>query len=318
MHRKQEREPARRDILRGLAGLLPATLLAGAAQSPANPAPSINFPTDGRARLSVTSYPFRSLIKSPSNREQTGGAASMDMTEFPAFVAEHFQVYNVNPLLAHFASTEPSYLESFRAALGKAKSHIVDLGLGGKQFYAADPAIRSAAVTFGKKSIDCAALLGSPSVRQHVEGDKTRNVELAAESLGQLAEYGEKHNVVVNLENDDPVAEDPFFLLAVIEKVKSPYLRALPDFGNTLLAHDAAFNQKAVAAMLPLAFNMCHVKDVVSGHTGQMQTVDLAQMFALAKRQNFRGYFSMEYETKAGDPISGTKHLVDESLKYLS
>jgi hypothetical protein len=68
------------------------------------------------------------------------------------------------------------------------------------------------------------------------------DVVLACESLGQLAEYGSRRNIVVNLENDNAVSEDPFFLTAVIENVKSPYLRALPDFGNSLMGHDAEFN----------------------------------------------------------------------------
>jgi len=186
-------------------------------------------------------------------------------------------------------------------------------------FYATDAAIRGDAVEFGKKCIDIAVQVGSPSVRQHVAGHdgEKPDVALAANSLGEMAEYGSKRGVVINLENDSPGAEDPFFLVAVIAKVKSPYLRALPDFGNSLLGHDDHYNQAAVEAMLRHAWNMCHVKDTVEDDNGKTYQVGLRPMFELAKKTSYRGYFSMEFDIGNADPIAGTKRLVEETLKYL-
>ena len=244
----------------------------------------------------------------------------MDLKDFPAFVADKFGVHNINPLLDHFSSVDRFYIDAFRAALEKANSHIVDLALSGRRFYAADPAIRQEAVLFGKKCIDIAAEVGSPSVRQHVAGndDERPDVVLASNSLGEMAEHGERRGVVINLENDNPVSEDPYFLVAVIEKVKSQYLRALPDFGNSLIGHDDKYNLEAVEAMLRHAWNMCHVKETVQGHDGKLYTVDLRSMFELAKKTSYRGYFSMEFDTANGDPVAGTKRLVEETLRYLS
>lgn len=246
--------------------------------------------------------------------------SGMDLKEFPAFVADKFGVHNINPLLDHFSSVDPTYIDEFRVALEKAHSHIVDLALSGRRFYAADAALRQEAVEYGKKCIDIAVEVGSPSVRQHVgghEGEKP-DVALAATSLGEMAAYGERKGIVVNLENDNAVSEDPFFLVAVIEKVNSPYLRALPDFGNSLAGHDHKFNHEAVEAMLRHVWNMCHVKDAVQDRDGKIDTVDLRSMFELAKQTFYRGYFSMEYDTANGDPVAGTKRLVEETLKYLS
>ena len=162
--------------------------------------------------------------------------------------------------------------------------------------------------------------VGSPSVRQHVAGHSGEkpDVSLAAQSLGEMAEYGSKKNIVINLENDSPGAEDPFFLVAVIEKVKSPYLRALPDFGNSLAGHDDSYNRTAVKAMLAHAYNMCHVKDKVQGDDGKVYNVDLASMFKLAKASAYRGFFSMEFDTDGGDAVAGTKNLVETTLRYLN
>jgi sugar phosphate isomerase/epimerase len=305
--------PTRRDLL----GYLPAGLLARAAGAQK---PFLEFPTQARARLAVTSYPFRAMIESPTNRGRNPGIAGMDLKAFPAFVEEKFGVANINPLLDHFGSTDRAYIDAFRVALEKSHSHIVDLGLAGRRFYAVDSSIRREAVVFGKNCVDIAVQVGSPSVRQHVAGhkDEKPDVALAAASLGELAEHGAKRNIVINLENDSPGPEDPFFLVAVIEKVSNPYLRALPDFGNSLIGHDDNYNYKAVKAMLGHAFNMCHVKDTVRGDDGKRSQVDLKSMFELARAASYRGYFSMEFDTDGGDAIAGTKRLVEETLQHLS
>lgn len=281
--------------------------------------PHTAFPTEPRDRLAVTSYPFRAFINSPTNKERKPNVQPIDLKQFPAFVAEHFGVHNVNPLLAHFFSTDAAYIAAFRKALADAGSHIVDLGAGDGYFYDSDPAVRQEAVMRGQHAVDVAQAVGSPSVRQHMalRHGQTVNVPNAAESLGKLADYGAGKNVVINLENDNPVAENPFVIVEIVEKVANPYLRALTDFGNSLIGHDPAYNQRAVSAMLPHTWNMCHVKDAVANDAGRVQKVDLAALFQLAKQAQYRGYFSMEYETEMGDPIAGTKKLIEETLTYL-
>jgi sugar phosphate isomerase/epimerase len=301
---------SRRDVLRQLLAVAIAPSVT----------PRLSFPRQPRERLAVTSWPFRHYINCPGNKAFDRGPLGFDLKEFPSVVVQRFGVHNINPLAAHFSSTDPSYLEAFRKAVEKAGSHVVDLGLSGAMVYDPDAAKRQAGVDYGRRWIDIAVLIGSPSVRQHVSGSPGAkpDVALAAETLGQLAEYGSKRNVVVNLENDNGVSEDPFFLTAVIEKVKSPYLRALPDFGNSIMGHDAEFNRKAVAAMLSHAFNMCHVKNTVQDKNGRVYQVDLKSMFELARDAGYPGYFSMEFDIAAGDPFSGTELLISKTLQYLT
>jgi len=280
--------------------------------------PKLHFPTAPRDRLAVTSYPFRAFIDSPGNGDRDKSKPGITLLEFPAQMAEKFGIHNVNPVIEHFRSTDSAYLASFRAALVKAGSHIVDLGLNEGRFYDPDPNRRQKGIDDGKKGIDIALALGSPSVRQHVAGSMHTNVDLAAQSLAKLAEYGAQKNIVVNLENDTPGPEDPFFLVQVIVKVNNPYLRALPDFGNSIIGHDEAFNERALKGMFAHAFNMSHVKEDVLDEKGKKYHVDLPNVFAIAKASGYRGYFSMEYETEGGDPYAGTQELVNHTLKCLS
>jgi hypothetical protein len=99
--------------------------------------------------------------------------------------------------------------------------------------------------------------------------------------------------------------------------VNNPYLRALPDFGNSLPPHDEAFNERAVNAMFKHVFNIVHVKDMITSH-GKESHVDLAKMFSIAKANSYRGYFSMEFDTASGDPFEGTRRLVEQTLEYLA
>ncbi len=68
------------------------------------------------------------------------------------------------------------------------------------------------------------------------------------EALGKAGAYGAGKNVVVNLENDDLVSEDAFFLVKGIEAVNNPYLHALPDFANAMQTGNADFNYRALEA----------------------------------------------------------------------
>lgn len=305
---------SRRDFLKRASALAAAAGVMEASDSRL----SNSFPTKAKDRLAVTSYPFRAFIVSATNRGRDNTKPGMDLKEFPAMVAKEFGVHNINPLADHFSSTDPAYIEGLRTAIEKAKSHIVDLGLSSGRFYDPDPAERSRAVDYGRKGVDLAVQVGSPSVRQHIAGGKgiKPDVTLAAESLGQLAEYGAKRNIAVNLENDSPGAEDPFFILEILRKVNNPYLRALPDFGNSLRAYSPEDNQRALSELFKYAYNMSHVKNMVPSRDGKEHQVDVAKIFSIAKADSYKGYFSME--TSNPDPYAGTRELVELSLKYLA
>ena len=282
--------------------------------------PHLDFPAKPRDRLAVTSWPFRAYMETPANRDRDRSKPGMDAKDFAAMAVERFGIHNINPLTGHFSSTDPAYLEQLRNAVAKAGSHIVDLGHGGRSFYHPDKAKRQAAIEFGKKGVDMAVLVGSPSLRQHITGvpGVKEDVNLTAETLGELAEYGEKKNIVINLENDVPVGEGPFFLVAVMEKVRCPYLRGLPDFANSMNpSGDAELNYKGVTEMFRHVFNMAHVKTAYAAENGKVYEVDLARLFGIAKKAGYRGYFSMEADMP-GDPFDNTQKLMDATLRYLS
>jgi sugar phosphate isomerase/epimerase len=263
--------------------------------------PHVEFPANPRERLAVASYPFRKLVP---------------LLEFPKMVADRFGVHGIEPLDEHFLSTDAGYLNQFLEALHASGSRVVNIPVGrmGGSFYDLDEDRRAKAIGTSKQWIDIAVKLGSPSVRVHVaEAKNPPDVATAAASLREVASYGESRNVVVHLENDDPKSEEAFFLVDVMNAVKSPWLRALPDFCNSmLLERGEDYNYRAVAAMFQHAYGICHVKD--SEQDGKkMFHVDLSRTLEIATAAGYRGYFSMEYDAE-GDPFAPTEKLVARVL----
>jgi sugar phosphate isomerase/epimerase len=300
----------------------PSAFEAGRASQANPPEPHIAFPTAPRNRIAVSSYPFRAYINSPAGRYRGTSAPNvpkMDLTEFPAEVATKFNVSHIEPNSRHFMSTDAAYLDSFNDALAKAGVKVANIAVDGRgSFYDPDPAIRAGAITNAKNWVDVAVHVRSPSIRAHVSSSRNSgpDVDRAAESLKEVAEYGAQKNVVVHLENDDPKSEDAFFIVRVIEAVNHPYLHALPDFANSMLNGDADFNYRALTAMFQHAYCICHVKDGEDGDNGPV-TIDIRKSFDILKASGYRGFCSMEFDAK-GDPYAATHQLIEQTLKYLA
>lgn len=301
------------------AWLLPGILRATGSE------PAVRFPTDPRKRVAVAAYPFREYIvgwkgwdgKTPST---VPAAQQIQLKDFAAHVVEKFNVHNIEPWSPIFPSTDPKYLEEFRRAVEKAGSSVVDIAVdGGYSQYSTDKAVREKAVTASNQWVDVGAALDSPSIRTHIDAakDSKPDVGRAADTLAQIADYAAKKNVVVHLENDNPVSEDPFFIVQVIEKVNHPWLRALPDFGNSLAAHGQEFSDRALEAMFAHAYGICHVKNGENDEQGQFAQVDFARTFEILKRHGYKGYCSIEYDAP-GDPYKPTAEMVEQTVKFLS
>jgi sugar phosphate isomerase/epimerase len=278
--------------------------------------PSVHFPTEPRERIAIASYPFRDFIL--GTEDQTG-PHKMDVRDFAAHCGEKLNIRKIEPWNRHFRSTEPKYLDSFRAALEKVHGAIVNIAVdGGHSPYAADSSERDQALTFAKKWVDVAAVIGSPSIRTNIPqaNDSKPDLDRAADTLKRLAEYASSKNVVIHLENDNPVAEDPFFLVQLIEKVNSPWLHSNPDFGNSLATGREDYAYKGIAAMFQHAYGICHVKDMETNDKGQVFRVDMPRTFAILKRAHYRGFCSIEFDT-TGDPYAGTAALISQTLQYL-
>jgi len=243
----------------------------------------------------------------------------MDLKDFAGEVVKKFNVHNIEPHNRHFRSLDPAYLASFREALEKTSVKVVDIAVDGQDsFYDADPSTRKTAIAHAKKWVDIAIEIGSPSIRTHIQrpSNSAPHVQRTAESLREVVEYGADRNVVVNLENDDLVSEDAFFIMKVIEAVNHPYLHSLPDFANSMMTGDADFNYRALQAMFQHAYCICHIKDGEADEHNKLLSIDLKESFDILKASDYQGYCSMEFDAP-GEPYPPTTRLIEQTLQYL-
>ena len=244
----------------------------------------------------------------------------MDLKNFVVFVKSKFNINKIEPWSEHFRSLDARYLNELRSVLEKSGGAIVNIAVDGEHSpYSADKAEREKAIAFSKQWIDVAATVGSPSVRTNMPPakDSKPDVDRAVDTLSRVAEYGSEKNILVNLENDNPLSEDPFFIVSVIEKVNSPWLHSNPDFANSLTTGKTEYAYKGIEAMFKHAYSICHVKAMEADEKNQLVHVDLARTFSILKSSNYKGYCSMEFDSP-GDPNQGTADLIEKALQYLS
>ena len=299
----------RRTFIKGL--LLATAGTAYAAQ------PQLHFPTDPRSRIGVATYPFRAFIDSPHNHDTDPTRKHMDLAAFAQSIPKEFGVHGIEPLDSHFASTDPAYVHGLRAAFDAAGVRVINIPVDvSETLCSEDPAKQEQGFMKYRQWIDTAIVLGSPSVRFHIPrchnpADLTR----AARAFRKVVAYATSRNILINLENDDPVLDNADRIVAFIKLFNSPYVRGLPDFANSLGGGDEAFNTRAVTEMFQYATNIAHVKDG-ENFDGKIRHVDLKQLFGIAKAANYRGAYSMESDSEV-DPYVDTKHLIEQTLSLI-
>jgi sugar phosphate isomerase/epimerase len=276
--------------------------------------PHAVFPVEPRKRIAVATYPFRAFITAPGNKDRDPQKTGMDLAQFARSIPEKFGVQGIEPLDSHFPSTEPAAIAKLRAAFDAAGVHTVNIPVDVRvDLCSDDPAKRSAGNAIYRRRVDIAVQLGSPSIRVWIPKCRDlRDLAKAVQALKPTIDYAASHNVVVNLENDDPVYSSEKRVLAAIQLANTPFLRGLPDFGNSLTLGDERFNAESVKRMFAHAWNISHVKDAESIN-GERKTASLAPLFAIAKAAHFRGYYSMESDSDV-DPYVDTRHLIQQTL----
>ncbi len=280
-------------------------------------APHASFPVEARARIAVATYPFRASILAPDNHDRDASKRGMDLAAFGRYIRSEFGVRGIEPLNSHFASTEPNDVGKLRAAFDAAGVYTVNIPVDEPvELCSEDAAKREAGNARYRHWIDTAVLLGSPSIRIWLpKCSDAPAASLAIQALKPTLAYARSRGVVVNLENDDPVLSSDARILSALQQADTPYLRALPDFANSLMGGDEQFNARAVEHMFAHAWNIAHVKDA-EVIEGKRRTVSLTQLFGIAKAAGYRGYFSMESDSNA-DPFTDTKHLIEQSLTLM-
>ncbi len=277
--------------------------------------PLINFPSSPRQRIAIATYPFRAMILAPTNPDRSAKIPGLDLAGFAHYIRTEFDVFGIEPLHSHFPSTDPSEIRKLKAAFDAVGVRSVNIPVDADiDLTSPDPARRDASYRTLERWVDIAAILQSPSIRIGAvpHGTGPQDVAGPAKALEPLIRYASARNVIICFENDDPVFGTAARIVAVLQQVDTPWLRALPDFANSLMGGDEAFNASAVRSMFRYASNIAHVKDAEVINKVR-RTASLKDLFSIAKQAHFRGYYSMESDSDV-DPTADTHHLIEQCL----
>lgn len=192
---------------------------------------------------------------------------------------------------------------------------------------------RKIAVENHYKWIDAAKLLGCHSVRVNAFGKGTKRELHSAliDGLGSLAEYGEKQNINVLVENHGLHTSDGKFIVSVLQQVNNPFLGTLPDFGNWCLTAEWGSTEESkdcekiypheegVTDFLPFAKGVS-AKSYNFDSEGNETYLNYPMLLKLVKDSNFNGHIGIEYEGEnmsEPDGIRATKALLEKAWQEL-
>jgi len=270
-------------------------------------------------RIGISSWSFHNFFVKTHDSEAGPLAKSWDLREFPAMIADHYGVHQLEMVAPHFESTQPSYISDVKAGLARAHSHLVNIPVDIEQLHSsgglssANPKVRDIAIAASVKWIDIGQELGAKSVRCDPGEINRGDLSPTISAYKKLASYAGLKDMYVIIENHGGVgSEHPEDLVKIFEAV-GPHCGALPDMGNF---PDEATRKRGLRLLYPFARTVSHAKGLKFNSAGKETAFDFPDAIQAAKDAGYNGVFSIEYEGP-GDPNIGVQQVVDELNRYL-
>jgi sugar phosphate isomerase/epimerase len=268
------------------------------------------------SRLACNSWPFRAYFDTPQLHEYRKlNYPLLTQAEFPEFLADHFQIHNVEFLPQHFADTEAVTIDGVKSGLKKANSrccNLMGIEIPGGVF--AGGADRQTVVKEAERWIGVAVALDSPSVTVALTGKGPADPHAAAKNLQPFVDIAQARGVKVLFHNDNLQLESAETLTSVIEQLGHDHAGACPDFGN-FATRSAAFALAQLRMLAPFATNICHAKDGIAADS-KFYPDDFAASMRVMSDAGFTGLYSLEFEG-LGTPLEGVRKLKDSTEHYL-
>jgi len=294
---------ARRDFLSVLAG----PLVSGALGTAGVPAP-----TSGRQpkiKLSCNLYSFNGPLRS----------GEMTLEQAIDFCAElGFEA--VDPTGYYFPGHPAPPSDAYVHAI-KRRAFLNGLGVSGtgvrNDFTVPDAAARAADVAHVKRWVEVAVKLGAPVLRVFdgralVKGPSREQMTgWVAEAFRECAAYGELHGVMIAYQNHDELLKTADEVLALRERVASPWFGLNVDVGSLRTADP----YDEIARLAPYACTW-QIKERLY-RRGQEEKTDLKRVFAILKATGYRGYAPIE-TLGPGDPRDKLRRFLAEVREVLA
>jgi len=166
-------------------------------------------------------------------------------------------------------------------------------------------------IAYVKKWVDYAAQMGAGSIRVYSGGiPKGGTLEEAqkwcVECFEETCEYAGQKGIFLALENHGGISVNADLLLALVEKVKSPWFGLLMDTGN-FQTEDPYKDMERVA---PYTVTV-QCKTDLTPKGGKQQPVDFDRVVSILRAAKYSGYIALEYEAKE-DPKTGVPKAIEQ------
>jgi sugar phosphate isomerase/epimerase len=116
--------------------------------------------------------------------------------------------------------------------------------------------------------------------------------EAAIAALGRIATVAEGLGIRIGIENHWGLSSRPEWIMAVVDRVDSPFLGTCPDFGNW--PRDVAADE-GVAALAPKAV-LAHIKSIEPRKNAARRFIAIKRKVNLLLNHGYAGPFTLEYE----------------------
>ena len=287
----------RRTLLKSLAAL-PLFTAAGSSLAAVNR----NYAT--RLKPSLNVYSFNRLLRD----------GTIDLFDVLDFCAQH-DFDAIDPTGYYFpgypAVPPDEYINSF-----KKKAFLLGLDISGtgvrNDFANPDPDKRAADIELVKAWIEVAAKLGSPNLRifsgksEHPDHSREQVFEWMAQDIRTCCQYGEKHGVLIALQNHNEFLKTAADVDELFERVDSEWLGLNLDIGSYRAGDPYAEIERNIERAVTW-----QIKENV-WIDGVETPTDLKRLAGIIRRSAYRGYLPLE-TLGPGDPYLKVPALLEQA-----
>jgi sugar phosphate isomerase/epimerase len=286
--------------------------LAGAAAVAATPAParpSGSTGTSSKIRLACNFYTFNEPLEAGTMTLEQAidlcGELGFDGVDLTGY---YFPGYPEAPPEAYVYETKR---RAFRLGLEVSGTGVRN------DFTQEDPAKRAADVSLVKRWVEVAARLDAPVLRVFAgraapEGGRREDVaDRVVACLRECVEHGERHGVMIVLQNHDDEFKTAEEVIAIRKRVPSEWLGLNADIGSVRTTDP----YEEIARLAPHAFTW-QIKEHVY-RRGVEEKADLRRVFGILRDSGYRGYAPLEI-LGSGDPRPRIRRFLDEARAALA
>jgi sugar phosphate isomerase/epimerase len=149
----------------------------------------------------------------------------------------------------------------------------------------------------------------------NITGSYENQINLAADGLRRLTEFGDTIGINTIVENHGGLSSNGKWLATVMEKVDHPRVGTLPDFGNFRIQDEEWYDRyKGVEELMPYAKAVSAKSHDFDSHGNEINT-DYYKMMNIVLDAGYNGYVGIEYEGSKLDEMAGiqaTKDLLEK------